>query len=100
MPLRENCNPVMNDENQADLLWFFPNGSQTRESMPLARAGDGTRSLRIPAARLRASGAVSLRITPDFGHAEKGETGYWFSPYGYYGEWDRTTASSAPAATA
>ena len=73
----------------AELLWTFPDGTQEREAADLTPREDGVLSLRIPVERLRSRGAASLRITPVFGHAEKGESGYWFSPYGYYGEWDR-----------
>ena len=73
----------------AELLWTHPDGSQRRESAVLEPCGEGAVALRIPAERLRGSGAAALRVTPEFGHARKGEAGYWFSPYGYYGEWDR-----------
>ncbi len=79
----------MDNRGFADLFWSFPDGSCKCESLSLPRDGDGTLSLRVPAVRLRESGAVALRVTPSFGHAEKGEAGWWFSPYGYYGEWDR-----------
>jgi hypothetical protein len=89
----------MKDACQADLLWTFTDGSRKRESATLAPRDAGTvHSLRIPALRLRASGAISLRITPSFGHAEKGEAGFWFSPYGYYGEWDREEGFFKPSA--
>lgn len=72
----------------AELFWKYPDGSQRRESAALEPCGEGAVALRIPAERLRGSGAAALRVTPEFGHARKGEAGYWFSPYGYYGEWD------------
>ena len=78
----------MDPHSFATLSWTLPDGTQTHETLPLARRGS-VLTLTLPAERIRARGATSLRITPDFGHAEKGETGYWFSPYGYYGEWDR-----------
>ena len=86
----------MKNQESAGLLWSFPDGSQAHESMPLSRGVDGTLSLRLPAARLRESGAIALLITPPFGHAEKGEAGWWFSPYGYYGEWDRDDGRFRP----
>jgi hypothetical protein len=81
----------MQNEPNVNLIWSFPDGTQRHEAAPLdmATRSCGAMSLRIPAARLRESGASSLRVTPSFGRAEKGESGWWFSPYGYYGEWDR-----------
>ena len=86
----------------AELRWIFPDGSFRSEIVPIAVAGVGgassdtsgnsstaVASLRVDAAKVRASGAAQLRVIPSFGHAAKGEPGWWFSPYGHYGEWDR-----------
>ena len=82
----------------SELHWGFPNGTERRETMALADGGDGTLYFRLSAARLRESGAAALRVTPSFGHAEKGDAGYWFSPYGYYGEWNRDNGFFRPGA--
>lgn len=74
--------------DDSELVWTFPDGTRRIEKCPLSVRDGKVSFLRIPAERLRGSGAVSLRLTPSFGHAAKGEAGYWFSPYGYYGEWD------------
>lgn len=42
---------------------------------------------------IMAKGAKNIRIVPDFARAKKGEEGFWFSPYGYYGEFDRDNGS-------
>lgn len=76
-------------DNGIELHWRFSDESEKRESATLSCNKDGSLSLCVSAARLRESGAVSLCVTPSFGHAEKGDSGWWFSPYGYYGEWDR-----------
>ena len=78
----------MGTMGSVDLCWTFPDKTALRETVPLERRGS-VLTLTLPADRLRASGASALRITPAFGLAAKGESGYWFSPYGYYGEWDR-----------
>ena len=82
----------------SELHWGFPNGTERRETLALADGGDGTLYFRLSAARLRESGAAALRVTPSFGHAEKGDAGYWFSPYGYYGEWNRDNGFFRPGA--
>ena len=73
----------------ADLYWTFSDGHVDHETIPLARRDDGTFALRLAADTIRNHGATHLAVTPAFGHAEKGESGWWFSPYGHYGEWDR-----------
>ena len=73
----------------AEIVWTFENGGSASETAALARRAGGVLSLRIPAGRIRERGAASMRLTPSFGRARRGEAGYWFSPYGYYGEWDR-----------
>ncbi|MBQ7666512.1 MAG: hypothetical protein IJS46_00765 [Kiritimatiellae bacterium] len=73
----------------ATLLWSYPDGRAETETQTLKEREGGILALRVAAARLRASGAETLRVTPDFGRARKGESGWWFSPYGYYGEWNR-----------
>ena len=88
----------MQSEISIELIWFMPGSPPKREvAQPVCR-DDGTLSLRVSAARLRESGASALRLTPSFGHAEKGEAGWWFSPYGYYGEWDRNEGFFKPSA--
>lgn len=79
----------MTHELDADLFWTFEDGSREREVAALEQRPDGSLALRIEAARIRAKGAVLLSVRPAFGHAARGEAGYWFSPYGHYGEWDR-----------
>lgn len=72
----------------SELAWIFEDGTLRLENTALEVRDGNVFNLRIAANRLREVGAVSLRVTPSFGHAAKGESGYWFSPYGYYGEWD------------
>ena len=76
------------DNQEITLLWTLPNGETSCESVALEQRQDGTSALRLSAESIRSRGAASLAVTPSFGHADKGEAGYWFSPYGHYGEWD------------
>ena len=71
----------------ARLTWKLADGSVVAETRRLEEKGDVS-SLTVPAAEIRAKKAKGLVVTPSFGHAARGEAGYWFSPYGYYGEWD------------
>ncbi len=74
--------------NHAELSWTLDDGRTVVEEAPLAETDD-TLVLRIPSAAIRAKRAKRLAVTPDFGRAEKGEGGWWFSPGGHYGEFDR-----------
>ncbi len=76
-------------ESDIELRWRFGDGAVAREDATLERRADGTLALRLSAERIRSRGTASLAVTPSFGRADKGEAGYWFSPYGHYGEWDR-----------
>ena len=81
----------MNDSythSSALLEWTFPDGHAESERAALAPRPDGTLALCLGADAIRAKGATRLVVTPDFGHAAKGEAGWWFSPYGIYGEFD------------
>ena len=73
--------------DDALLTWRLKDGSTVAETRPLDAQGDVS-SLTVPASVIRGKNAASLLVTPSFGRARKGEAGYWFSPYGYYGEWD------------
>ena len=75
------------EPSRAELRWTLANGSVVTESVPLAE-GDDALVLRVPAERIRRMQARRLEAFPDFGAARQGDAGYWFSPYGYYGEWD------------
>ncbi len=77
---------------RATLAWTLPGGRVETETVPLCASGDRP-CVRLSAAAIAAKGAVRLVVTPDFGRAEKGEEGWWFSPYGHYGEWDRDEGS-------
>ena len=76
------------DNKEITLLWTLHNGETSCESVALEQRRDGTLVLRLTAERIRSRGAASLAVTPSFSYADKGEAGYWFSPYGHYGEWD------------
>ena len=82
-------------EGDALLTWRLADGSTVTETRPLEAQGDVS-SLTVPAAEIRAKKAKSLLVTPSFGRARKGEAGYWFSPYGYYGEWDCDNGTFVP----
>ena len=77
---------------RAELAWTMPGGRIETETIALGER-DGRPCVRLSAAAIVAKGAARLAVTPDFGHAEKGEEGWWFSPYGHYGEWDRDEGS-------
>lgn len=74
-------------EETAHLLWRFADGSVTAETVQLEARNDVFR-LKVPVQAIRAKNAIGLTVTPSFAHAQKGESGWWFSPYGYYGEWE------------
>ena len=72
----------------AALSWTMPDGRVAEERVELARIDDGVR-LEVSREKILAMKARRLDIVPDFARAKKGEAGYWFSPYGVYGEYDR-----------
>ena len=72
----------------AELKWFFRDGKTETESVNLVADGD-VEKLSLAKATIAAKGAVKLEIVPEFAKAKRGEAGYWFSPYGLYGEFDR-----------
>ncbi len=72
----------------AVLRWVLPDGSVATDTQELVPFEDGVR-LELGRERMRAMNAKRLDIVPEFAHARKGESGYWFSPYGFYGEYDR-----------
>ena len=82
--------------DDALLTWTLADGSTVAETRPLEAHGDVS-SLTVPAAEIRAKRAKGLVVTPSFGRAQKGEAGYWFSPYGHYGEWDCDNGTFAAA---
>ena len=69
----------------AVLSWTMPDGRVAEERVELARIDDGVR-LEVSREKILAMKARRLDIVPDFARAKKGEAGYWFSPYGVYGE--------------
>ncbi len=69
--------------------WTLSGQGVEKEEVSLFDRGDAF-VLRIPRETIAAHCARRLEITPSFGHARTGEDGFWFSPYGYYGEFDRT----------
>ena len=75
--------------SEVQLKWSLPDGRVISETVSLAPSADGE-TLRLGREKIVSMKAKRLDIVPDFGAAKKGEAGYWFSPYGYYGEWDRT----------
>ena len=72
----------------AALSWTMPDGRVVEERVELVRLDDGVR-LEVSREKMLAMKARRLDIVPDFARAKKGEAGYWFSPYGVYGEYDR-----------
>ena len=71
------------------LNWTLPDGRVVSETQPLAPSAAGE-TLRVSRERILSMKAKRLDIIPDFARAKKGESGYWFTPYGVYGEYDRT----------
>lgn len=67
---------------------FLPGGSRSSETIEISEK-NGVSVFRLPKGAIVARKAEKIRITPAFARAEKGEEGFWFSPYGYYGEFDR-----------
>ena len=75
--------------SKAVLDWTLPDGKVVSEEHPLTPSADGV-TLRVSREKILSMKAKRLEIVPDFARAKKGEAGYWFSPYGVYGEYDRT----------
>lgn len=73
----------------ATLTWTLAGGATVEERLPLEDVADGER-LVLPREKIRAMNARRLDIVPDFARARRGERGYWFTPYGVYGEYDRS----------
>ena len=74
--------------SEALLNWTLPDGTVVPETVPLAPSADGE-TLRVSREKILSMKAKRLDIVPDFARAKKGEAGYWFTPYGVYGEYDR-----------
>ena len=72
----------------AALKWTMPDGRVVEESKELVPF-DGGERLEVGREEILARGAKRLDIVPAFAKATKGEAGYWFTPYGVYGEYDR-----------
>ena len=75
--------------SRAVLNWTMPDGCVVTEELALAPSADGE-TLRLSREKILSMRAKRLDIVPDFARAKKGEAGYWFTPYGVYGEYDRT----------
>lgn len=74
------------------LNWTGADGKITSETIPLERCvveGREVCALRLSREKILSMDAVRLEIIPEFAYASKGEKGYWFTPYGVYGEFDR-----------
>ena len=76
----------------AALNWTMPDGKVVTETQELVPFDDGVR-LEVARGRILSMKAKRLDVIPDFARAKKGETGYWFTPYGVYGEYDRNDGS-------
>ena len=74
--------------SEALLKWTLSDGEVVSETVPLAPSADGE-MLRLSRERIVSMKAKRLDIVPDFARAKKGESGFWFTPYGVYGEYDR-----------
>ena len=72
----------------AVLNWTMPDGRVVEETRELAPFDDGFR-LELSREKILSMKASRLDIVPDFARAKKGDAGYWFTPYGVYGEYDR-----------
>jgi hypothetical protein len=72
----------------AVLEWTMPDGKVVAETQELVPFDDGVR-LEVSRDKILSKKAVRLDVIPDFARAKKGESGYWFTPYGFYGEYDR-----------
>jgi len=72
----------------AALNWTMPDGKVVSETNELVPFDDGVR-LEVSRNRILSMKAKRLDVVPDFACAKKGEAGFWFTPYGVYGEYDR-----------
>ncbi len=72
----------------AALNWTMPDGKVVTETRELAPFADGVR-LELSREKILSMKAKRLDVIPDFARARKGERGFWFTPYGVYGEYDR-----------
>lgn len=71
----------------ANLIWTGMDGKITTETVQLEHS-DNVETLTLGREKIISMNAKRLDIIPDFAYAEKGESGYWFTPYGVYGEYD------------
>ncbi|MBQ0006258.1 MAG: hypothetical protein KBS57_02500 [Alistipes sp.] len=71
------------------LNWTVADGGKMAERVELSPCDGAIEKLSLSRDRILSMNAVRLDIIPDFAWAVKGEEGYWFSPYGVYGEYDR-----------
>ena len=72
----------------AALNWTMGDGRVVTETVDLVPS-EGGETLTLSREKIRSMGAKRLDVVPDFARAAKGEAGYWFTPYGVYGEYDR-----------
>lgn len=72
----------------AILNWTMDDGRIVKETIPLAPS-NGVETLTVSRDKIRSMNAKRLDVIPEFALAKKGEAGYWFTPYGEYGEYDR-----------
>ena len=72
----------------ATLNWTLGDGRVVAETVDLAPSAEGE-TLTVSREKIRAMKAKRLDVIPEFARATKGEAGFWFSPYGVYGEYDR-----------
>ncbi|MBR4257955.1 MAG: hypothetical protein IKQ17_02880 [Kiritimatiellae bacterium] len=71
----------------AALNWTMPDGRVVAEEQELVPFEDGER-IEVSREKILSMKAKRLDIVPDFARAKKGESGFWFTPYGVYGEFD------------
>ena len=71
----------------AALNWTMPDGKVVTETQELKPFADGVK-LEVGREKFLSMKAKRLDIVPDFARAKKGESGFWFSSYGVYGEYD------------
>ena len=72
----------------AALNWTMPDGKVVAEAQELVPFDDGVK-LELSREKILSMNAKRLDVIPDFACAKRGESGYWFTPYGVYGEYDR-----------
>ena len=72
----------------AALSWTMPDGRVVTETRGLVPFADGVR-LELGREKILSMKAKRLEVIPDFARAKRGEKGFWFTPYGVYGEYDR-----------